>query len=566
MRYELRLMDNVAGVGCFMAHPAQNLSFNDMLDYLREHPLDDFMHQFLLQGMSGHRTRKLEKLIDEVTTGERKGDLVLAALLRETCLAHERFAHLLPRLEGLDPRELAAHTPLIHIRSSLVPDQDLHRQWVRLFQANLAVHAPLPAPDEAGLAMPFAPEDLPAGPAVTAARTRDRLRAEGRLPGPRERRTLEETIALASERLEKVGCILTREMAHKASLSPFSLLRSWLARFRADNGRQDVQFQGMQTAYGRGLSMEAARASYLMEMCERYSSYASFDASGIRGYARDYPLVHGSHAEVSARAEALDPNLLRLEAPYTGQKLWWMAAEMADAKGRRPILIPAQLVFLFCNLDEPALFSALGSTGLASGNTLEEARLAGLCEVLERDAEAVRPFDPARCFRLETDDPQVGKLLDDYAACGIAPWILDTTPEFGVPCWKSIVLGRRGDVNKGMGCGLSGRRALVSGMTETPYPFPGPAGSPAPEGLPARRLEDLPEIGTGSPEGDLLVLEETLIANGYPVIHADLTRKDLGIPVARAIVPGLEIVADFDQFSRLSPRLFANYLRMFEGK
>ncbi|MDY0307775.1 MAG: hypothetical protein RBR18_15200, partial [Desulfovibrionaceae bacterium] len=166
MRYELRLMDNVAGVGCFMAHPAQNLSFNDMLEYLREHPLDDFMHQFLLQGMSGHRTRKLEKLIDEVTTGERRGDLVLAALLRETCLAHERFAHLLPRLDGLDPRELSENTPLIHIRSSLMPDQDLHRQWIRLFQANLTAHAPLPAPDETGLAIPFAPEDLPDGPAV----------------------------------------------------------------------------------------------------------------------------------------------------------------------------------------------------------------------------------------------------------------------------------------------------------------------------------------------------------------------------------------------------------------
>ena len=116
MRYELRLMDNVAGVGCFMAHPTQNLSFNEMLEHLRREPLDDFMHQFLLQAMAGHRTRKLEKLIDEVVSGELQGDLVLAALLYETCLAHERYAHLLPRLAGLDPRELSQHTPLPHIQ------------------------------------------------------------------------------------------------------------------------------------------------------------------------------------------------------------------------------------------------------------------------------------------------------------------------------------------------------------------------------------------------------------------------------------------------------------------
>lgn len=100
-------------------------------------------------------------------------------------------------------------------------------------------------------------------------------------------------------------------------------------------------------------------------------------------------------------------------------------------------------------------------------------------------------------------------------------------------------------------------------MTEIPYPFPGPATQKAPEGLPVRKLEDLPDHATGSAEGDLMVLEETLLANGYPPTYADLTRRDLGIPAVRAIVPGLEWVADFDRFSRLAPRLYANYLRSF---
>lgn len=561
MRYELRLMDNVAGVGCFMAHPVQNLSFNDMVQYLREHPFDSYMHQFLLQTMGGHRTRKLEKLIDEITTGDKRGDRVLAALLYETCLAHQRYTHLLPRLTALDPAELAEATPGVHIRSHLLADQPLHIRWTALFKGNLAAHEPLPAPDESGLAMPYAPEDLPHGRTVTAAEVRERL--QDTLPAPRSRKPLEETALLALERLTATGAVLGREMAHRASLSPFSLLRHWKMEIRSDNGRLNNQFQGMQTAYGRGLSLEAARASYAMEMAERYSSYASVGRKGLSGYVRDYPLIQGSFAEVSATAEALDPSSLRLEVPYAGQRLWWMEGQVRDAQGTRPLLVPAQIVFLFSNLDEPDLFSALGSTGLASGNVMAEARLAGLCEVLERDAEAVRPFDLSRCFRLTAEDPQIAKLLAEYEACGIHVWFFDASDEFGIPCYKSVVLGRLGDVNKGMGCSLSGPRALVSAMTETPYPFPGPAGSPAPEGLPLRRLEDLPDLSTGSPEGDLEVLEQTLVANDLPVVSVELTRKDLGIPATRMFVPGLELVADFDQFSRLSPRLFANYLRMF---
>jgi ribosomal protein S12 methylthiotransferase accessory factor YcaO len=51
--------------------------------------------------------------------------------------------------------------------------------------------------------------------------------------------------------------------------------------------------------------------------------------------------------------------------------------------------------------------------------------------------------------------------------------------------------------------------------------------------------------------------------NGLQPHYADITRGDLNIPVVRAMVPGLELMYDFDQFSRLSPRLFANYLGLF---
>lgn len=559
MRYELRLMDTLSGVGCFAAHPGPNLSFSEMLEHLRAHPLDDFMHQHLLYMLGEHRTKKVEKLIDEARQDGRITDPVLAALLLEACLGHQRFAHLAPRLENLDLAELSRHTPALHIRSRRLPDQPLHNAWTMRMQANIVDHEELPPPDRIGLDAPYAPEELPLGPAVTAGETRARLAAA--LPPPRPRRPASETYAHAIAQLETKNVFLGPEMAHKASLSPVSLLRHWLVDLSVKSGSLAYSLSGLQTSYGRGLDQESARASYSMEVAERVSSYASIGARGVMGLAYDCPLTHGSQAEVSEEQSALDLSRVRLEAPYEGQKLWWMPGERRTRGGLAPCLVPAQFVYLFCNLEEQSLFSALGSTGLASGNDMDEARVHALCEVIERDAEAVTPFDLSRCFRLTARDERVAKLLRDYEEAHLHVWFMDCTPEFGVPCYKAVVIGRHGDVNKGMGASLSGARAAVSAMTEIPYPFPGPATRPVPDGLPERLLEDLPDHCTGSAAGDLLVLEETLLANGFAPVYADLTRRDLGIPAVRAIVPGLELVSDFDRFSRLSPRLYANYLR-----
>ncbi|MBI5519179.1 MAG: YcaO-like family protein [Desulfovibrio sp.] len=561
MRYELRLMDTLSGVGCFAAHPGPNLSFSEMLEHLRQTPLDDFMHQHLLFKLGEHRTRKVEKLMEEVRQGTTITEPVLGALLFEACLGHERFAHLLPRMEELDAAELARHTPAVHIRSHRLADQPLHNAWTMRMQLNIVAHEALAAPGEIGLEAPYAKDALPKGPAVTAAQVRARL--AGKLPPAKARRPATETYAHAIERLEAKNVFLGPEMAHKASLSPVALLRMWLVDVTVKSGAMAYSLSGMQTSYGRGLDMESARASYSMEVAERVSSYASMGARGVMGLASDCPITRGSLAEVSASARTLDMDRVRLEVPYTGQTIHWMPAQERFEGGLRPCLVPVQFVYLFANLEEQSLFSALGSTGLASGNTMEEAKVHALGEVIERDAEAVTPFDLSRCFRLEAADERVARLLRDYEDCNMHVWFMDCTPEFGVPCYKAIVTGRHGDVNKGMGAGLSGPRAAVSAMTEIPYPFPGPATQKAPEGLPVRRLEELPDFSTGSAEGDLMVLEELLLANGYPPVYADLTRKDLGIPAVRAIVPGLEWVSDFDRFSRLSPRLYANYLRQF---
>jgi ribosomal protein S12 methylthiotransferase accessory factor YcaO len=220
-------------------------------------------------------------------------------------------------------------------------------------------------------------------------------------------------------------------------------------------------------------------------------------------------------------------------------------------------------VFLFCNLDEIKLFSALGSTGLGAGVTTAGAKLSALGEVIERDCEGTTPFEHSLCFEIETANDRLAALLNSYRSNGIHIQFQDLTPSMGLPCCKCFVVTGDGKIAKGTGAHLDARRALLAALTETPFPYPGgPPTQPAMEGLVRVPVEALPNYSSGSPEQDLRTLETLLLANGFRLIYADLTRKDLGLPVVRAIVPGMEILADFDRHSRVHPRLYANYLKL----
>jgi len=298
-----------------------------------------------------------------------------------------------------------------------------------------------------------------------------------------------------------------------------------------------------------------------MEIVERASSFWTVDQMALPLSAAGHTLVRARFSELANKGrEALDPDALGLEAPAPDEPLHWLKAE--DPAGH-PVLVPAQLALLFANLDEPALFSALGSTGLGAGLDRSRARLAGLLECLERDAESVAPFDPARAFCVRAAEGPLAEHLARLEQKGIEPAFEDLTTEFGVPCFRCFVFGPEGQLAKGAAAGLDGPRALVSALTETAYPFPfGPRPRPAPAGLPVRDVEDLPRLSTGSTAGDLALVEAVLKAHGHRPLYVDLTRRDMRLPVVRAIVPGLEVVDGFPAFARVSPRLWANVLAL----
>lgn len=556
MTYELTRETTVAGVGFFEALPTRRIHPSEALAHLKAHPHDGFMRLFVVKMLGQMGEEEFYGLVERAVAEDPPE---FQALLLEACLAHEKFAQFQGMFE--ESEGLAGLSPLALLRAHLAPDLAPHRPWMKLFRENMTAHRPMPLRIAQGFPLPVDEAAVQAAlrPVDDLARVKAEVLA-GRAVEAVARPTVEEVAEGALAALRRLEVFASPEQRHEKSLSAIALFRQWHMSVEVENGNLDYGLHGVQNSYGKGLTLPVARASLYMEIVERLASFASFGGSGLTDRTRPYPLRLARYSELRAAGlAAVDPNSLRLEAVYADTPLHWLEAAHLDGAS---VLFPAQLVFLFTNLDEIKLTKGLDSTGLASGSTLAEARLAGLCEALERDAEAVMPYVLDRCFRLVADDPQVAALLADYAAKGVDVVFQDLTTEFGLPIYKAFVLGPDGEVAKGTAAKMSGRAAALSALLEVTYPYPdSPPSAPAPADLPVRRLEELPEYATGDPEQDLALLDTTLRRAGHTPVYLDLTRADTAIPVARAFVPGLELAEDFDATSRVSPRLLANFRR-----
>ncbi|MGW3416506.1 YcaO-like family protein [Streptomyces phaeochromogenes] len=320
------------------------------------------------------------------------------------------------------------------------------------------------------------------------------------------------------------------------------------------------------TSIGKGLTPAAAKVGALMESIEtwhaehlqlptRTAAPAEFTADGERTLdVSELPRAVGA---------VLDPH-----APRS-----WVRG--ADLSTGAPTWVPVDSVsmdFVADRLGEPGL--ARNSNGLASGNSLEQAMLHGLCEVVERDAESRwRASSDSYRVRLDTvDDPDCRRLIKmiDAAGLHLAAW--DVTSHTGVPCYGCVVLappGLDGDldagVHDGFGCRPSPAAAFAGAVVEALQKrLTYIAGSRddlsreevervrAPELIDAvwdelaaepagTDLRDRPTLATGTWTGDLrAVLRAVTSDPRHTVTAVDLTRPDAGVPVAKVIVTRME--------------------------
>jgi len=311
---------------------------------------------------------------------------------------------------------------------------------------------------------------------------------------------------------------------------------------------------------GKGATPAEARVSAMMEGIERYSAEV-----------HDRELLVESHSKVRAGVEALATRDLALPEGADPEKpIPWVAGY--DLIGKEEVMVPASAVFHPLSREYPQLFRT-NTNGLASGNVLEEAVFHGLSEVIERDAwslaEAVKRTGPVVS---EVEDGLAHSLLEKFARAEVDVLIKDITSDIGVPtivaASDDLMLKDPALLTIGMGTHTNAGVAVLRALTEvaqsrltqihgaredtTTADFRRQIGYERTKRLNRHWFEStgkrpFGEIRSQDSDDFLddinLMLKRLGEAGLDRAIVVDLTRPEIGVPVVRVVVPGLEMSA-----------------------
>jgi len=309
--------------------------------------------------------------------------------------------------------------------------------------------------------------------------------------------------------------------------------------------------KSLSTQQGKGATALAAKVSALMESLE------TFSAENLA-----LPTVRASAKKLGARA--VDARKLARPRGRLDRDATWSWVPGWDLVADREVLVPRQAVTLDCTFTRPPVFD-ISSNGLASGNVLTEALVHGLCEVLERDAEAAwrRRGGDRRLVLDSIEDPLCKALIERITAAGARVFVWDLEgliPTIGAaimedpdePAWRAL------GFYQGFGAHLRPEVAIARALTEAaqtrvtyiaggrddffPFDYDRATDADVMRDLWQRlaapcdepcTFDELPQLATRSLRADL----DALLALA-PAIAVDCTHPVLEVPVAKVIVPG----------------------------
>jgi ribosomal protein S12 methylthiotransferase accessory factor len=332
--------------------------------------------------------------------------------------------------------------------------------------------------------------------------------------------------------------------------------------------------RSLAVSQGKGLTLDAAKASGVMEAVELYH------AERIQ-----LPLKLASARELGESHRLVDLGGLPRRADsrfHPDLPMLWI--EGRDLFTDAPTWVPYETVHTNYTLPLPTgsgCFSA-SSNGLASGNHLLEAINHGVGEVVERDSTTVwnrldkADRDRTRVDLGSIDDEDCAEVLDRLERAGFAVAIWDTTTDVRIPSFYCLLTDRRhANAHSGGGAGAHPARAvaLMRALTEAiqvrttyitgsrddlrPEEFTPPAieqklrrARALMAGPPAQRdFRAVPSHDAATCAEDLEWMLDRLCTVGITqVVVLDLTRPEVGVPVVRVVIPGLEGPDDHDAY------------------
>ncbi|AAB85484.1 conserved protein [Methanothermobacter thermautotrophicus str. Delta H] len=358
-----------------------------------------------------------------------------------------------------------------------------------------------------------------------------------------------ETLKAFGDKLSMIGVTRITEITHldRIGIPVFSAIRP-----TAEDGAVSIYA-------GKGATRTQARASAMMEAFERYSAERKPEDETFTAHPED--------------CDGLDPESLILPGSTDlKSELEWINAE--NLTGDEEVPVPANAVFHPYNPPEGCMSLFRSNTnGLASGNAREEAIFHGLMEVIERDAWSL--FEARRGPKVEvdcsgTDNDIISGLLEKFHAAGVEVTLVDLTADTGVATVAAVaddtVLRDPALLTMGVGTHLDPEIAVIRALTEVAQSratqihgtredtvraeFMRRAGYERMKRLNRHwfsepedtiTLDEMEDLSTRSFRGDLEITLRKLRESGLEdVFYVDLTR-DVGVPVVRVIVPGLEV-------------------------
>ena len=328
--------------------------------------------------------------------------------------------------------------------------------------------------------------------------------------------------------------------------------------------------RSVSVSQGKGSDLIAAKVSGLMESIE------GFHAENI-----SLPLRLGSYQDLTKHLEVVNMDRLPAveDSPFHEDlPLTWI--ESVDLLGGNSVWLPYEMVHTNYTYPRPTgsgCFPA-SSNGLASGNSMDEATVHAICEVIERDAISLwHQFDPTGTDNTSIDpesidDPMCLSTIEKLDHADQDTYIWDITSDTGIPTYFSVIVQRgSGSQHIGVGSGthLSRSVALLRALHEavqvrttyivgarddiTLYEY-------TMEGMNSKHQFFQNKIrqssfscdfnrtldrDTDDISQDLDILLKHLQAVGInQILRVDLTKSEFGIPVTRVIVPGLEAPHD----------------------
>jgi len=246
---------------------------------------------------------------------------------------------------------------------------------------------------------------------------------------------------------------------------------------------------------------------------------------------------------------------------------------------REFVLVPAALLYGSVSRRPPNHFiESMVSTGMACHVSIEAAILAGLLEVVERDAIMISWLNrrvPSR-ITLDPSSPLGGMFEERFVVPGIEFFLLDLTSDSGIPTVGCLAFSETPD-HPAAAMGAASRldpleaakKALfeaaqvlyaahdlgwtrsedlpeheVRTLADHSRFYAGTAGARRLRFMasgPPRPMADLPDMSAGSVARDLAACVEGLAAVGLEVLVVDVTRQDVaqcGFHTVRVLVPG----------------------------